>query len=723
MAERYSDSWRVFFRVGNSPRCRNVKAGTRALPCGGVVGEETGNFRRVEGERFMNHRGAGSWAKSLSRFSRLQKLLVHAVPLLLTLALMPLASLAQSSAPRFEVTKYAIAAELFPSQHLLSANVRIDFVPRADLTTMSFELHSGLRVDSAKDASGKELNFRQEGLNLSIDFLNPQAQGKASSITVKYGGLLSSADGSPVENLKLAYVGAEGSYLLYTGRWFPVSEYGVGRFAADMQITVPSDEIVIASGRPSTPAREAGKVTYTYHNEQPSFPGTVIAGHYAVQPSTAVGADITVYMKPGHESFAASYGETAAKIMAFYSDKFGPLPNGHLAIAEIEDGTVGGYTAPGLVALASRGFSTQVNYKLLAHEISHQWWRCLVSPASLNDMMLDEGLATYSAALYVQEAAGESAFEELMAEVEVGALTHEEVVPIAQSSRLHEFTPEYQSIVFQKGAMVFHMLRWVVGDEAFVKTLRAMSQQYAWKSISTEEFQKLAENAYGKDLTYFFAQWVSSTGVPQFKRTWATYRTAKGYQVMGKITQDLDLFRMPVEIRVETEGKPVTERVEMVGTTADFTVNTRTRPLRVLVDPASKILKYDEKTKTQVEMARGDQLSQEQAYLEAIKQYQSVLELNKNSSLAHYRIGEIFFKLRNYNSSMEEFRRALDGDMDPKWVEVWSHLKLGEIFDVTGQRDRALNEYSRALQTNDNTQGALDEANRYVKKPYTQETK
>jgi aminopeptidase N len=324
----------------------------------------------------------------------------------------------------------------------------------------------------------------------------------------------------------------------------------------------------------------------------------------------------------------------------------------------------------------------------------------------------------------VQQAAGDTAFEDLMAEVEVGALTHEEVVPIAQSVHLHEFTPEYQSIVFQKGAMVFHMLRWIVGDEAFFKTLQAMSQQYAWKSISTDEFQKLAENASKQELTYFFAQWVSSTGVPQFKRTWAVYRTAKGYQVMGKITQDLDLFRMPVEVRVITEGtKPVNDRVNMVGTTADFTVNTRTRPLRVLVDPASRILKYDDKIKVRVEMSRADQLSQEQAYLEAVKQYQSVLELNKNSSLAHYRIGEIFFKLRNYTASMEEFRRALDGDMDPKWVEVWSHLKLGEIFDVTGQRDRALNEYQRALQTNDNTQGALDEANRYVKKPYTQETR
>jgi hypothetical protein len=67
---------------------------------------------------------------------------------------------------------------------------------------------------------------------------------------------------------------------------------------------------------------------------------------------------------------------------------------------------------------------------------------------------------------------------------------------------------------------------------------------------------------------------------------------------------------------------------------------------------------------------------------------------------------------------MEEYRRALDGDLDPKWIEVWSHLSLGMIFDMTGQRDRALNEYQRALQTNDNTQGALDKANQYIQKPY-----
>jgi hypothetical protein len=623
---------------------------------------------------------------------------------------------------RFEVTNYSIEAELFPSTHILTAKARIDFLPQADLTTMSFELNSNLRVEKVVDAAGQDLRFRREGLALHVDFLNPVPEGKSSSITLNYGGPLASADGSPVENLKLAYISPEGSYLLYPARWFPVSGYGVNRFAAAMRITVPSDEIVIASGKALAPLRQTGKVTYGYEFDQPSFPGTVLAGKYVVQPATAVGADIAFYLKPGHEDFAASYGEAAGKIQAFFSEEFGELPSGHLAVVEIDDGTVGGYTAPGVVAIASRGFSTSVNYRLLAHEISHQWWRCLVSPASPDDAFLDEGLATYSAALYVEEAAGEAAFEDTMREIQIGALTHEEAAPIAQAGRLHEFTPEYQSIVFQKGAMVFHMLRWVLGEDAFLKSLQTLTRDYAWKSISTDEFEKLAEKVGNQELTTFFALWVSSTGVPQFKRTWTVYRTEKGYQIVGKVQQDLDIFRMPVEVRVYAEGrKPVNERVEMVGTTVDYTVNTLTRPLRVVVDPASRILKYDDSIKVAVELARGDQLVQQQAYLEAIKQYQLVLDLNKNSSLAHYRIGETLFRLRNYIAAAESMRAALNGDLQPKWVEVWAHLTLGKIFDATGQRDRALNEYQRALQTNDNTQGALDEANRYTQTPYVEE--
>jgi len=624
-----------------------------------------------------------------------------------------------ASGPR--ITHYAIKANLAPATHTLTASVRIDFVSGSDLLNLNLSLASSLHVQRVVDAAGREVTFHQEGPTLSLAFSPAIPAQKPGSATVDYSGALATAEGSPVEDLKLAYVGPEGSYLLYPGHWFPVSDDPADRFSANLSITVPSDETVVASGKPSSPLRSGDSVTYNFDYAERSFPGTVIAGKYGVLPATAVGADITLYVKPGHEKVAQAYGEAGGKIVTYFSDKFGPLPAPHISLVEIADDTLGGYSAPGIVALASRGFTTPVNEKLLAHEISHQWWRCLVSPASADDAYLDEGLATYSSALWVQESAGDAAFEDTMHDIEIQALSHEEVAPVVQASHLHEFTPEYQSIVFDKGAMVFHMLRWVIGDPAFFKTLQSMVAEYAFKTISTADFQKLAEKSGKQQLTYFFAQWVDSTGVPQFKRTWAVYRTQKGYQVVGKIEQDLDIFRMPVEIRVYTEGrKPTTARVEMVGTTADFTVDTVTRPLKVVVDPASRLLKYDDQVRLEVEMAKGDQLVQQQAYLEAIKQYQQVLDLNKNSSLAHYRIGENLLRMRNYNAAVESFRDALNGDLQPKWVDVWSHLMLGRIFDLTGQRDRALNEYQRALQTNDNTQGAIDLANKYIQKPYTE---
>jgi tetratricopeptide (TPR) repeat protein len=104
----------------------------------------------------------------------------------------------------------------------------------------------------------------------------------------------------------------------------------------------------------------------------------------------------------------------------------------------------------------------------------------------------------------------------------------------------------------------------------------------------------------------------------------------------------------------------------------------------------------------------------------ALRAYQQALEVNKNSSLAHYRIGELFFKQNNFQSAANEFRAAINGDVEPKWTEVWCHLDLGKIFDVTGQRDRAVSEYKQAIRTHDNYGGAQGEAARYLTKPYEQ---
>ena len=103
-----------------------------------------------------------------------------------------------------------------------------------------------------------------------------------------------------------------------------------------------------------------------------------------------------------------------------------------------------------------------------------------------------------------------------------------------------------------------------------------------------------------------------------------------------------------------------------------------------------------------VAIRRGQQFVEINDYSNALREHQKALEVNRNSSLA-ITGGELFFRQNNFQSGGNEFRAAVNGDLEPKWTEVWSHVKLGEIFDVTGQRDRAVNEYKQAIPTDDNT--------------------
>jgi lipopolysaccharide biosynthesis regulator YciM len=212
---------------------------------------------------------------------------------------------------------------------------------------------------------------------------------------------------------------------------------------------------------------------------------------------------------------------------------------------------------------------------------------------------------------------------------------------------------------------------------------------------------------------------MDSTGASDFKLDYTVYRVPNGYKITGTIGQDQDLFSMPVEVEVKTEGEPVIQRVQVTGKSSEFSIDTPTRPKGMVVDPNNRVLKYNDVIRVRVAIARGEQNVAAGDYTGALGEYQKALDINRLSSLAHYRVGEVFFALRNYQSAANSFREALNGDLEPTWAEVWSHINLGKIFDVTGQRERAVNEYQQAIRTKDNTQGALDQANQYLKEAYT----
>jgi aminopeptidase N len=275
-------------------------------------------------------------------------------------------------------------------------------------------------------------------------------------------------------------------------------------------------------------------------------------------------------------------------------------------------------------------------------------------------------------------------------------------------------------MTLEKGAMIFHMLRGEIGDKAFYDTLKGVLSEFTDKSVRASDLTRVAEAQSQKQLTAFFGFWIDGTGAPTFTDAYTVYRLGnnKGFRTIGFIKQDLDLLNMPVDIRVETDGKTENKKIDVEGTETPFVVDTFGRPRRIGVDPGDWVLKSSPDLLVRISILKGQQLVAQNDLTGALTEYQKALTANPQSSLASYRIGEVLFTQRNYQASVNSFRDALRGDDDPAWTECWSHIEIGRIFDITGQRDRAVNEYRLGVQTNDNTQGCVNEARMLLQKPY-----
>jgi tetratricopeptide (TPR) repeat protein len=462
-----------------------------------------------------------------------------------------------------------------------------------------------------------------------------------------------------------------------------------------------------------------GGQEFDFSWNKPGFPGTLVIGKFLPPVTEAGSPDIRVYTTEAHKASAAAYADTANREFAFFTSTFGVPESLRVNVVEIPDDTVPAAWAPEIAAIAGSRLANKADYRLLANTMAHQWWGAMVSPATLSDTWITNGMARYGELLYLEDQAGQAALQKAVLDVSAGALAYD-TIPLSHAGTLDPFTPQFQSMTLEKGAMVFHMLRWMVGDDSFLKTLHAMLSQYADKGITTNDFEQLAESESQQQLTAFFSQWLDGTGAPTFVDNYSVYRLGndKGFRTIGNITQDLDLFNMPVDLRIETQGKTVNKRVDVEGDTSQYVVDTFGLPRSIEVDPDNWILKSSPEMQVRIAILKGQQLVGQGDLTDALVEYQKALVANPASSLANYRIGELLFTQRNYQAAVNAYRDALRGDGEPEWTQVFSHLAIGKIFDATGQRDRAINEYRLALQTNDNTAGALNEARALLRKPY-----
>ena len=636
-----------------------------------------------------------------------------------TSAVMAQAQDRQQGRARIDVQTVALDAQINPTAQTLNATVKITFIPLDNTSTVTFELNNALNLTRVTDVEGRQVAASRFGEDMSVRLSLPQPlpKGQPATLTFVYEGKLTGQEESPVFGIKFAAITPDVAYLMYPARWFPVNDYTADRFASDFRVTVPDGYRVVASGIGQVDANApAGMHTERYQFEQASFPGSIAIVRGEPDVVSADGVSTKFYLRKA-AAMAQAYGAEISRAMTFFTGTFGLPARKDLTVVETDDGAPNGYDAPGLIFFAPKAMGQQVNMKLVANEVSRQWWGAMVSPATRNHMWIENGLARYSEILYLEHVNGPSALDAEIHDTYVEALTVDQP-PLIQSARLEDYSPEFWAATASKGAAVVNMLRLIAGEDNFMKILKALPERYAWKSVSTDEFRKLSEEFAGQSLQGFFVQWIESSGAPEFKLEYTVFRTQKGFRVMGKVSQDLDTFRMPVTLHVETEGNPEEKTIEVVGTSSEFAMETFGKPKTVTLDPKQQVLRFDDTMRVAVAIRRGEQFAEVSEFQEALKEYQKAIDVKRNSSLAHYRVAELFFLQNNYQSAANGFREVLNGDLEPKWTEVWAHINLGKIFDVTDQRERAVNEYRQALRTKDDTQGALELAGKYINEKY-----
>ncbi len=647
---------------------------------------------------------------------------LRAATFLALAAALPPSALAQANRANIQVTGYTIDADLDPAANKLTATAQVTVTATDDLSTPVFELNNGLRVTRITGQDGKPIDSERNARNSTISLALPNVMGKGSTatFTFTYNGILNGSDSSPVEGIKTAEVANPISTLLYPGRWFQMVGLFTNRFTMNLHVRVPGDQTAIASGFTGKKSVPGNRTEFDFAWPKPGFPGTLITGKFLPVIRPAGASTISLYVLEANKASAAEYGAVAQRQLEFFTTTFGQPEASKLQIVELPTDTVSATWAPEIAGISGSRIGQSNSYRLLSNTIARQWWGSEISPATLGDAWITNGMSRYGELMYLEDSAGKTAFQNTLPDIEAGALAYD-TAPLSTLTRTDPFSPQFQSETLEKGAMIFHMLRYQMGDEKFTAFLRGLLSQYMDKPVRGADVASVIKaQAPNINTDAFFAQWIDGTGAPNFADKFTVYRLGgnKGFRAVGSISQDLDLFRMPVDLRIETDGKTEQQRIDVSGTDSSYTVETFGRPRKITIDPDNWVLKTTPDLAVRVAVLRGQQLVAQGDLIAALAEYQKALDQNKNSSLAHYRIAEIFFTQRNYQSSANSYRDALRGDGDPKWTEVWSHVGIGRIFDLTGQRDRAVNEYRLAVQTNDNTQGAVNEARALLQKPY-----
>ena len=241
-----------------------------------------------------------------------------------------------------------------------------------------------------------------------------------------------------------------------------------------------------------------------------------------------------------------------------------------------------------------RGDRTAEN--VIAHELAHQWWGDMVTCVDFRNIWLNEGFASYAECQWQEDFYGSAPNDSYVQTQMTSALSSD------NSLRYALYDPPaanlFGNTIYKKGSLVLHMLRRVLGDAAFYAGMQLYGQRFRYGTASTADFQAAMEDASGQSLDWYFGEWVFDKGLPTYNWGWQTGpAAAPGQYNVGisirQVQTNAPLFRMPVEFRVQRQGRPDTSVTvtNLALAQQNFVFAVNGVPTNVVFDPRNSIFK------------------------------------------------------------------------------------------------------------------------------------
>ena len=473
------------------------------------------------------------------------------------------------------------------SNHSLSGTDRIE-IESSGWQALNFFVSSAAS-DVAVMQNGHPVDFTRSGsvLRIAPESLTPSAA--KLQVTVTYTAVFDDpVSAMPVNTDNPGYgvagtIGEQGAFLLAGAGWYPHLEAKNTTYR--VQVEAPEGIVAVTAGRSLGIESQAGRSISTWQVDRPVQGLALSAAQYDVKHLASGKVTISTYFLPDNRDLAESYLKASQRYIRMYEDLFGPYPFPKFAVVENFFPT--GYGFPSYTLLGGRVLRLPfIIHTSLGHEIAHCWWG--------NGVLVDytegnwsEALTTYvSDYLYKEKASADEALDRRRTLLRnyASLVTVENDFPLRQFQR--RTSPATRAIGYDKGAMVFHMLRMRLGEEVFWESLRDVYRRHLFEEISWRDFQQAFENRGKISLGRFFDQWIDREGAPRPALDDITVRQKGGqWFVNGQVVQQNPLYELTADLVLRSNGSEITRKVHLSGRQTGFSFRLDAPPEQLEFDP------------------------------------------------------------------------------------------------------------------------------------------